>query len=302
MREDLPLLYPGTYYTHEPPPPWGGQRRPTLRNVRDGLARRIRAAVRPGEGPVGLVGRALASNRLLRERAFGDRGIYELIPRRRLAGRLLDVGCGTGAHMLLLADLGWEVEGIEWDACAAEVARQATGRPVTVGDVHGFESSAQMDAILLNHVFEHLPDPVADLRRMRELLRPGGRVILVWPNSHGLGARRFGEWEPPGSGPCPGGAWDGKPHPSLRTRVSFVAVDRWLRTNPTSACWIGFSGGSSLCSSCSIPRRVRNWCSSASATGCAPRPPLCPAGCSAYTLHEDTWYRRGTPPPREANK
>lgn len=121
VREDLPLLYPGTYYTHEPPPPWGGQRRPTLRNVRDGLARRIRAAVRPGEGPVGLVGRALASNRLLRERAFGDRGIYELIPRRRLAGRLLDVGCGTGAHILLLADLGWEVEGIEWDACAAEV-------------------------------------------------------------------------------------------------------------------------------------------------------------------------------------
>ena len=201
VREDLSLLYPGVYYTHEPPAQWVGQRRPTLRSVRDGVARRIRAAVRPGEGPSGLIGRALASSRFLRERAFGDRGLDELIPRRRLAGRLLDVGCGTGAHMRLLADLGWEVEGIEWDTHAAEVARRVTGRPVAVGDVHSFEPSAPFGAILLNHVFEHLPDPVVDLRRMRELLGPGGRVILVWPNSLGLGAHRFGEawfaWDPP---------------------------------------------------------------------------------------------------------
>ena len=76
-----------------------------------------------------------------------------------------------------------------------------TGRPVTVGDLHGFSPAEPFDAILLNHVFEHLPDPVAQLARMRELLRPGGRVVLVWPNPRGYGARRFGAawftWDPP---------------------------------------------------------------------------------------------------------
>jgi SAM-dependent methyltransferase len=201
IEEDLPLLYPGTYYTHEPPSMGPAVRDATLRGLRDDVARRVRAAVRPGEGEAGIVGRLLATSRRLRERAFLDRGLDELIPRRAEAGRLLDVGCGTGAHMLFLSDLGWRVEGLEWDAGAAEVARRVTGRPVWVGDVHGFRPGHAFDAILLNHVFEHLPNPVAELARLRELLTPGGRIVLVWPNPVGLGARRFGAawfaWDPP---------------------------------------------------------------------------------------------------------
>jgi SAM-dependent methyltransferase len=201
VEEDLPLLYPGTYYTHEPPQLEPAARDSTLRGVRDGVARRVRAAVRPGEGLPGPVGRLLAVSRRLRERAFLDRGLDELIPRRAEAGRLLDVGCGTGAHMLFLGELGWRVEGLEWDVGAAEVARRVTGRPVWVGDVHDFRPERAFDAILLNHVFEHLPDPVGDLARLRELLTPGGRIVLVWPNPQGLGARRFGAawfaWDPP---------------------------------------------------------------------------------------------------------
>lgn len=201
VREDLPLLYPGTYYTHEPPRLEAPPRGAGLRAVRDDVARRVRAAVRPGEGEPGLLGRTLALSTRLRERAFLDRGIDELIPRRERPGRLLDVGCGTGMHMLFLADLGWEVQGLEWDEGAAAVARRVTGRPVHVGDLASFPRGEGFDAILLNHVFEHLPDPVGDLGRLRALLRPGGRVVLVWPNPRGLGARRFGPawfaWDPP---------------------------------------------------------------------------------------------------------
>ena len=201
---DLPLLYPGGYYTHETREPQTQStdgRGAALRAVRDGLARRIRSAVRPGEGSPGLLGRLLASNRFLRERAFRDRGLDEVIPRGADSGRLLDVGCGAGTHMRFLGELGWEVEGLEWDPHAAEVARRVTGRPVTVGDVHSLDPTVAFDAIWMHHVFEHIADPVADLRRIKELLRPNGRAVVVWPNPRGLGARRFGpawlHWDPP---------------------------------------------------------------------------------------------------------
>jgi SAM-dependent methyltransferase len=201
ITEDLPLLYPGSYYTHTPPALDEAARGSAMRGARDAVARRVRAAVRPGEGDPGILGRVLGASRRLRERAFWDRGIDELIPRRSPAGRLLDFGCGTGVHMRLLGTLGWRVEGLEWDAGAAEVARRVTGRPVWVGDVHAFRPEHPFDAILLNHVLEHLPDPLRDLARLRDLLRPGGRVVLVWPNPEGLGARRFGPawfaWDPP---------------------------------------------------------------------------------------------------------
>ena len=189
---DLPSLYPPGYYTHAAPAHRGRPRGAVARSVRDGIARRIRAALRPGEGEPGVLGRALAHSRRLRERAFHDRALDELLPRSAPAGRLLDVGCGTGLHMRLLAELGWEVEGLEWDERAAAVARAVTGRPVTVGDVHGLPDGARFHAILLHHVFEHLPDPVADLRRLGELLEQDGRIVLVWPNPRALGARRFG--------------------------------------------------------------------------------------------------------------
>ena len=55
--------------------------------------------------------------------------------------------------------------------------------------------------MVLRHVFEHLSDPIAALRRLRELLAPGGRVVLIYPNPASLGARVFGaswfHWDPP---------------------------------------------------------------------------------------------------------
>jgi hypothetical protein len=63
VDEDLPLLYPGTYYTHEPPAMGPVARGPgAARRARRGRAP-VRAAVRPGEGKAGAVGRALALTR-----------------------------------------------------------------------------------------------------------------------------------------------------------------------------------------------------------------------------------------------
>lgn len=108
------------------------------------------------------------------------------------AGRYLDVGCGAGAALGVARALGWQARGIEVDAEAADRARRLADE-VWVGDVLAapFPDGA-FDLVTAFHVLEHVPDPVAMLRRMLAWLAPGGLLVVEVPNAAGLGARLFG--------------------------------------------------------------------------------------------------------------
>jgi SAM-dependent methyltransferase len=117
-----------------------------------------------------------------------------MIPRHATPGRALDVGCGAGGLMVRLSMLGWAVEGVEWDEAAAAIAR-GTGHQVHAGNAMRLVPElGPYDLVVLNHVIEHLQDPAAALARLAELLAPGGRIVLVYPNPESLGARWFGAW------------------------------------------------------------------------------------------------------------
>ncbi len=147
------------------------------------------------------------------------RHIYDLLmratsiqrERKRLAlmyldevppGRVLDVGCGDGSRLARLRSLGWEVRGQEMDPKAASRAGQTYGVQVCLGplDEAGFEEG-EFDAIVMNHVIEHVHDPVRLLADCNRLLRKGGTLIAVTPNAESCGHKRFGSsWrglEPP---------------------------------------------------------------------------------------------------------
>jgi SAM-dependent methyltransferase len=108
--------------------------------------------------------------------------------------RILDVGCGDGFHLELLARYGqrtWRLEGIDMSPEAASRARQK-GLHVHEGRVETLElSPASYDLVLLIQTIEHVADPVGTLSAIRSLLRPGGKVVIVTDNTQSLDARLF---------------------------------------------------------------------------------------------------------------
>ncbi len=115
--------------------------------------------------------------------------------------KVLDVGCGNGNRLKKLEALGWQAEGQEIDPTAADTAI-ALGLDVHVGSIHGEHfTDRKYDAIVSNHVVEHLHDPAAMLRRCRELLQDDGKLVIITPNICSFGSGLFGKnWrglEPP---------------------------------------------------------------------------------------------------------
>ena len=135
--------------------------------------------------------------RLRRAYAGGSRGLRPLDDRLTQGlppgppGRILDVGCGSGAFLLALAEAGWECHGVEPDAGAVRAAYEAGLYGVRAGDLTdaGFDAGS-FDVVRFWHSLEHVPSPTAQLREARRVLRPGGTLVVGVPNFGSALARR----------------------------------------------------------------------------------------------------------------
>lgn len=106
--------------------------------------------------------------------------------------RLLDVGCHIGVFVEAAAAAGWDARGIDPSAWAVDLARQR-GLPVDQGVLErGRYPSASFDVITLWDVIEHLADPLDTLRCCRELLRPGGWIVVHTMDVGSVTARLLG--------------------------------------------------------------------------------------------------------------
>ena len=135
----------------------------------------------------------------------GSAGLWTRLRARRIAGKIrwdcppwrgtgryLDVGCGSGGALGVARALGWQVTGVESDEAAAAKARRFS-QEIHVGDVLDAPFAPEcFDVATAFHVIEHVPDPVAVLRRILAWLAPGGLLIVEVPNAGGLGAAIFG--------------------------------------------------------------------------------------------------------------
>ena len=108
-------------------------------------------------------------------------------------GRLLDVGCWTGAFLERMAEVGWSVTGIELLPGAAMLAREAT-QDLFPGDMMDAPfPEGSFDLVTAFHILEHVSDPLKALQRILRWLAPGGLALVEVPNFNGLGRRLFGK-------------------------------------------------------------------------------------------------------------
>ena len=97
--------------------------------------------------------------------------------------KLLDIGCGNGSFLQEMKERGLEVYGIEPDKIKCELCRR---RNLNV--FYGFLEESHFesyffDVITLNHVFEHISNPRETLKKLRELLKNTGIIIIQVPRA-----------------------------------------------------------------------------------------------------------------------
>jgi SAM-dependent methyltransferase len=108
-------------------------------------------------------------------------------------GRLLDVGCSTGAFLVAARQRGWQVEGLELGMASAAYAQDTLGLTIHRASLFDHEApESSYDAIVFLEVIEHLPDPAAALARIARWLKPGGVLLASTPNYDSLYRRLFG--------------------------------------------------------------------------------------------------------------
>lgn len=98
---------------------------------------------------------------------------------------ILETGCSTGFLSKLIAANGARVVGVEIDKEAAEMAKQNCQRVLSCNlnsPEWVREIDERFDLVTYGDVLEHLTNPLEVLCQTRQLLKPGGRVLICLPN------------------------------------------------------------------------------------------------------------------------
>jgi SAM-dependent methyltransferase len=135
----------------------------------------------------------LADDPFLREVAARSLELMEL----GAGAHVLDVGCGSGVFlpaMSLLVGRSGRVVGLDYATGLLQVARERLvgaqledSVELVLGDAAALPfPDATFDAVHVERVLMHLPDPDRAIREMRRVTRPGGRVVAVEPDTAGV--------------------------------------------------------------------------------------------------------------------
>ena len=175
--EQIAAFYPDDYEQYQAESP------KRLKNIEKGALRAVH-----GYRHLNVHGKYILAGKLL------GRMKYRNTPPFRNGRQALDIGCGNGKFLLKLRALGWEAQGVEFNAGAVAVCHDS-GLKVFHGDLESADfADGSFDMVSARHLIEHLPDPNSFMAEVARILKPGGYLYIRTPSSSALGRKLFGKY------------------------------------------------------------------------------------------------------------
>jgi SAM-dependent methyltransferase len=146
------------------------------------------------EGYVNAEDETFVSQALSRERTFAKCLAILEKARWKEPGRILDIGTANGSFLKVAKAAGWEVYGCEPNRWMGKWCKTNYQIDIVQGSVFdGRFEDGYFDVITLWDVLEHTPDPASTLAECARIIRPGGLLVVNYPDIGSWVARLMGK-------------------------------------------------------------------------------------------------------------
>lgn len=119
---------------------------------------------------------------------------FNLINKFKNGKTILDIGCGTGEFINIFKLRNWEVNGIEPNKIAREIALKKYGLEIfDESHLNNFQDR-EFDVISMWHVLEHVYNTDLQINQIKRILKDDGIVVIAVPNSASLDAQLYKQY------------------------------------------------------------------------------------------------------------
>ena len=125
---------------------------------------------------------AAYASSLLSEKGFFSKYFLNVVLRYlnpEKGDRVLEVGCSRGTIVNKLQEYGIDAYGIDINP---ESIKNGVAKNLSVMDATNLDfPNSSFDKVYSFHTIEHIPDLEKALREMTRVLKPGGKLLLIYP-------------------------------------------------------------------------------------------------------------------------
>ena len=118
----------------------------------------------------------------LRQEKYGQRVLATVQDWLKPGSCVYEVGCGAGGALDVFKRSGYRIAGCDYSPELIAAGNERGVSNIDQGSIKDISSQQKADLIYLNHVFEHMNDPLGFLNDCRSRLATGGRILIVVPD------------------------------------------------------------------------------------------------------------------------